>query len=412
LTSAALLAAGILKSNMAFSFWGGAFLLLLFLSAAGVAFEAARAAFELSSDELGFGFSAALPSQGYWFAGDAAVMRRASTLKRTILPWICADFHRRYRRGGESFLASALVADGSGECACGRPERGRWISDSFSLRVRDVLGMVRWERSLPERDEFVVAPEPRAFSLQPPSGGGGPDKSSPESFRRSDELLDSRKYNPGDDARRINWKQFGHSGELFLRVGEREPPPKARYLIVVDPAMPAGISRAAAKAYADDLIALAAGCALELSGRGARISIAAPGRSSLEEGDEPGDFSAEAGKLLSFLAGVCADSGSAAIDLPKADARAGAHRSRGTIILCPPASPRSEGIIAALAGQRPMVAVPLMRTASAKDFWISFLKRKERAASIPPWTAKAFNERASAYAERLGRTANADAHAL
>lgn len=396
---------------MAFSFWGGAFLLLFLLSAAGVAIEAVRAALKLASDELGFGFSAALPSQGYWFAGDAVVMRRASALKRTFLPWISADLFRRYRRDGASFNASASAA-GLGECAGGRPERGRWVSDFFTLRIRDALGMVRWEYFLMQRDEFIMAPEPRSFGLHPPSGGGGQEKSSPESFRRSDELLDSRKYNPGDDARRINWKQFGHSGELFLRVGEREPPPKARYLIVVDPAMPAGIPRSAAKAYVEGLVALAAGCALDLAARGARISIAAPGRSSLEDGDESGDFSVEAKKTLSFLAGVSADSGSAAIDLPKTDARGGTHRSRGTIIVCPPASPRSEGIIVALAGQRPMVAVPLMRAASVKGFLISFLKRKEGAASSPPWTAKAFNERASAYALRLGRTANADAHAL
>ena len=43
-----------------------------------------------------------------------------------------------------------------------------------------------------------------------------------------------RKYYPGDDARRLNWKVFAHSRELFLRVGEETPPPESRILFVLD----------------------------------------------------------------------------------------------------------------------------------------------------------------------------------
>ena len=376
-----------------------------------MAVEGFRAARRLSSDELGFGFSAAPPSQGFWFSGDLAVMRRASALPRPVVPWIAVDMVRRYRpsRGAGAFVASA-PAWGGGSLACGSPSRGHWASDSFSLRVRDVMGLVRWERSLRERDEFVVAPEPRGFALRPLPGGGGRDQSSPESFRRSDELLDSRKYHPGDDARRINWKQYGHSGELFLRIGEREPPPEARYLIIVDPARLRGTTKAASRAYCEELIALAAGCALELSGRGARVSIIGPGLACLADDDASGD--AAIPRLLACLAEVPADSGSAAIELPRSDPRRGARSPRGTICFCPPDSSRTETILASFAGARPTVVVPLMKVPSAHEYFLSFIKRRPAGPALSPWKAKAFNDRATQYARQLGRTANADAHAL
>ena len=52
--------------------------------------------------------------------------------------------------------------------------------------------------------------------------------------RRSDELLETRRYVPGDDVRRLNWKLLAHAGELFLRLGEETPPPRARLLAVLD----------------------------------------------------------------------------------------------------------------------------------------------------------------------------------
>jgi hypothetical protein len=39
---------------------------------------------------------------------------------------------------------------------------------------------------------------------------------------------------PGDDPRRINWKLYGHSGGLFVRDGEREPPPQSNIIIFID----------------------------------------------------------------------------------------------------------------------------------------------------------------------------------
>ena len=54
------------------------------------------------------------------------------------------------------------------------------------------------------------------------------------SLQRSDILIDHRPYTPGDDPRRINWKLYGHGGNLFVREGEREPPPHSALAVLVD----------------------------------------------------------------------------------------------------------------------------------------------------------------------------------
>jgi uncharacterized protein (DUF58 family) len=51
---------------------------------------------------------------------------------------------------------------------------------------------------------------------------------------RSEELLEVRKYYPGDDARRINWKMFATSGELFMRIGEEIPPPTGEITLILN----------------------------------------------------------------------------------------------------------------------------------------------------------------------------------
>lgn len=404
MTSAAFLAAGILRSNLAFSFWGGGFLLLVLLCSLGIALEAARATRQLGSDGAGFSFRAVPSERGAWFPGASASFRRASPLKGAVLPWITVEYIRTFRPEGRTgaFRAGASASAPASEKAIPAPARGRWVSGEFAVRVRDALGIARWERPIAEPDEFVVAPEPAEFGLRPPPGGGGPDKSSPESFKRSDEFLDSRKYHPGDDARRINWKQYGHSGELFVRVGEREPPPKARYLLAVDPVPPRGLARKTARACAEAVIALAAGCALELASRGARVSIAAPG-AYLEEGEEGGgDPASEAARLLGFLAGIEAEGSRADLPMPPAPKAA----SSGLILFCAPDSARAEAVLAG-GGRESMAVVPLLEEPGLREYLVSLAMRGR--SCLPPRVARRYNAYARLYARRLGGLADARA---
>ena len=53
-------------------------------------------------------------------------------------------------------------------------------------------------------------------------------------FRRSEDLHETRLYQPGDDPRRVNWKVYAHSGELAVREGELLPPPKSEYALIIN----------------------------------------------------------------------------------------------------------------------------------------------------------------------------------
>ena len=51
----------------------------------------------------------------------------------------------------------------------------------------------------------------------------------------STDFFENRKYYPGDDTRRINWKIFAHSGELHIREVEKIPPKIGRISILFTP---------------------------------------------------------------------------------------------------------------------------------------------------------------------------------
>lgn len=67
------------------------------------------------------------------------------------------------------------------------------------------------------------------------------------------ELGDQRKYVPGDDPRRINWKLYGHTEELFLRTRDKEPPPQGRLYLYLDTAIDKALFKDADQAL--DLLA-------------------------------------------------------------------------------------------------------------------------------------------------------------
>jgi hypothetical protein len=75
---------------------------------------------------------------------------------------------------------------------------------------------------------------------------------------------------PGDDPRRINWKLYSHGGELFVREGEREPPPHANIILLIDTQFdPPLYSGEAARRGVDLLCENALAVSLALAGSGA-----------------------------------------------------------------------------------------------------------------------------------------------
>jgi len=115
-------------------------------------------------------------------------------------------------------------------------ERGAYFSAYDEFAVFDVFGFFYFAFLLAAGSNARLLASPHA--AQEPLGvhaRAGESNQQPEfSFQRTDNLIDHRPYIPGDDPRRINWKLYGHGGGLFVREGEREPPPHSNIVIMAD----------------------------------------------------------------------------------------------------------------------------------------------------------------------------------
>jgi uncharacterized protein (DUF58 family) len=115
-------------------------------------------------------------------------------------------------------------------------KRGAYFSAYNEFAVFDILGFFRFAFRIyvESGPQLLVCPH---AADEPPSISAhhGDSNLKPEfSFQRSDNLIDHRPYVPGDDPRRINWKLYGHSGGLFVRDEEREPPPQSNIIILIN----------------------------------------------------------------------------------------------------------------------------------------------------------------------------------
>ncbi|MFQ3621285.1 MAG: DUF58 domain-containing protein, partial [Spirochaetales bacterium] len=122
------------------------------------------------------------------------------------------------------------------------PRRGDYIGPVGILGVEDCFGFCLGEIPLTLEERLLVLPKPYPFSLSPlKTAEGGTRFLAPWPLKTRTEELEIRKYIPGDDVRRLHWKLFAHSGELFLRVREEDPPPTETVYLHFDPTLPEGL---------------------------------------------------------------------------------------------------------------------------------------------------------------------------
>lgn len=165
--------------------------------------------------------------------------------------------------------------------------RGAYRAGADRLTVSDPFGFFSMVRSVPAESStrLSVISAPETESLPELPSGGGAERRTVRTYRKTDDLTESRKYAPGDDPRRINWKLYGHIGELFVRDGESEPPPRSRVSVVVDGSFdPVLQSLEAARGCVDVLAARALGLTGYLMERGFDVSFGCSS-SPLSSGD-------------------------------------------------------------------------------------------------------------------------------
>lgn len=180
---------------------------------------------------------------------------------------------------GASFLLSVPVTRKEIKQRVLPPPRGVYRGDTPLLLISDLAGI--FCLAIPQPDTrtagtLVSHPVSESCTLPilPPGRSG--QYAGKSTFKRSEELYETRPYLPGDDPRKINWKIFAHTGELSIREGELLPPPSSEYVIIVNPFLPEtarGDNRGAAKLRFEALVRRAAQIALYLSEKKRIVTI-------------------------------------------------------------------------------------------------------------------------------------------
>jgi uncharacterized protein (DUF58 family) len=139
----------------------------------------------------------------------------------------------------------------------------------------DALGFFQLCLRVPVDTGCRLLAMPKPAELLPiQTRSGGEEQRNTPRLLRTDNLIDHRPYIPGDDPRRINWKLYGHAGDLFIREGEPEPPPHSKLLILVDAQFDGMCySDEAARRAVDLLCESALAIVAEYARRGMEISV-------------------------------------------------------------------------------------------------------------------------------------------
>jgi uncharacterized protein (DUF58 family) len=273
-----LLAAGVIRADLAALFWGSSFLLFsAYALAAGHVFRLALRRRQFTRTEF---LSLILPAAGI-FPDETAEAQIAAQLPRSFPPGISVrlllplSWHDRRVDAITSRLAPGRNARSvSFSATC----RGAYASAEAVFEIRDLLGFTAHRLSVPLRETLTVFP----FLSPLPDAAHFMEQSEESAIyaprrRRSEELLEARKYYPGDDVRRLNWKVFAHVNELFLRIGEEVPPPETRILFVLDCTANPLVPRAMAADYLDRLVESCASLLVSLLGRRIDVMLSLPG---------------------------------------------------------------------------------------------------------------------------------------
>jgi len=180
-------------------------------------------------------------------------------------------------------------------------KRGAYFSAYDEFAVFDILGFFRFAFRIPAIngavdyccdtaccdtaccERLLVSPNAAAEPLPVRAKGGEANRKDSLTFERTDYLIDHRPYVPGDDPRRINWKLYGHGGELIIRQGEREPPPSSKITILIDTQYDSLYSSSNAP-EAVDLLCENALAIINNAGKGINIQVGFTGQSEKNSG--------------------------------------------------------------------------------------------------------------------------------
>jgi len=95
--------------------------------------------------------------------------------------------------------------------------------------------LFRWSIKLEDPLDFWVYPAMSKAEIPYVLPSAGSDLSQNYSSVSTQEFYESRKYHPGDDPRKINWKHYARTGDLHVRIDEKGLPRHREIYCVLDP---------------------------------------------------------------------------------------------------------------------------------------------------------------------------------
>jgi len=151
-----------------------------------------------------------------------------------FLPGIRLSVHWKLSFGPFRYQTAApLPVEGIGEAQLCIPRRGEWQVRSF-LRASDPFGFFHFDFIC--RTERKISAPPLVLLNDVSDIPGRPAAeraTAPRLKEDSEERLERRSYVPGDDPRRLDWKVFARTGEMFVRVGEESVPNRGRIWLLL-----------------------------------------------------------------------------------------------------------------------------------------------------------------------------------
>lgn len=282
LLSGALLAAGLIRSELGALLSGAGLGAAVLGTLAGVLAEGRRRdrAFAADPEALRPSLSPATRDGKPELRAAFRVENRGVPLPRApgTTAWVsCRGASRAGRTAEARVDLPAPGSSGTGDFPpSGSLPRGVYRGVAAAA-VGDAFGFWISLRTLPGTLETAAFPEPGAAAAPAPPGAGGDRPDVTDRRIRGEDRFDARPYLPGDDPRRLNWKLYARFGELFVRPGDLSPPPRRTVRILVDTERPDRLDGPAGDAYLDILVSSALGHARLLEDRGFEVLLSAPG---------------------------------------------------------------------------------------------------------------------------------------
>jgi hypothetical protein len=218
------------------------------------------------------------------FPGDSVVIMLETNISDIFVPGIiimfCISFRWKKRKplvftnviktGKNTYLLEAFAE-----------KRGFYRADRFKFHIRDYFGLFQSTLIFTIDEKIPVFPNQTEQSIIYEYFKGTDSIRYLKTPVSADEFFEVRKYYPGDDPKKINWKMFAHTNELFIRKKEETPPPKSNILFIIDSYETKLINKEFSDLYLDKLIELAASIILIYLKDYSSVMIFVPGYNSV-----------------------------------------------------------------------------------------------------------------------------------